>query len=123
MERQHTAGPDSARTSAMPTYVIVNRPPKGYTGSAESMAAWNAWFESLGADLVDRGNPTFTTSTLGNCGTDTALGGYTLVSAGDLDAALALAKSCPVLQSGGGVEVGELTVLNHGTRPIGENPG
>jgi hypothetical protein len=92
----------------MPTYLIVNRPPKGYTGSAATRAAWNAWFAELGADLVDRGNPTFTRSTLGNCGPDTDLGGYTLVSADDLEAALAAAKSCPVLQVGGGVEVGEL---------------
>ena len=105
----------------MPTYVIANRAPKEYRGSAETMAAWNAWFEQLGANLVDRGNPVFERRTLGNCGTDTVLGGYTLVSADNLDAAVALAAGCPHLAIGGGVEVGELTILNRGTRLIAED--
>jgi hypothetical protein len=92
----------------MPTYVIVNRAPSGYTGSAEAAAAWAAWFEHLGTNLVDPGNAAFVRATLGNCGSDTALGGYTLVTANDLDAAAALAKGCPIREEGGGVEVGEL---------------
>ncbi len=43
----------------MPTFLITNRAPKNYRGSADTMAAWNAWFEHLGANLVDRGNPVF----------------------------------------------------------------
>jgi hypothetical protein len=96
----------------MPTFVIANRTPKEYRGSADAMAAWNAWFERLGASLVDRGNPVFERRPLGNCGPDTVLGGYTLVSADDLEAAVALAQGCPALASGGGVEVGTLTPLN-----------
>jgi hypothetical protein len=57
---------------------------------------------------VDRGNPAFERSTLGNCGADTPLGGYTLVTADDLAAAVVLAEGCPLLQEGGGVEIGEL---------------
>jgi hypothetical protein len=99
----------------MPTYVIVNRVPRGYRPSPGAQRAWTAWFERLDATLVDRGNPVFSSTTLGSTGADTALGGYTLVSADDLDAAVALAKSCPALSHGGGVEVGELTPLNRGT--------
>jgi hypothetical protein len=98
----------------MSTYVILNRAPKNYTGSAETAAAWNAWFERLGGSLVDRGNPVFKRSTLGNCSADTVLGGYTLITADNLEAAVALAQACPILASGGGVEVGELTLLNSG---------
>jgi hypothetical protein len=99
----------------MSTYVLVYRAPQNYTGgSADAMTTWNAWFEQLGTNLVDRGNPVFTSSALGNCGTDTALGGYSLITADDLDAAIALAKGCPFLHDGGGVEVGELTLLNDG---------
>lgn len=101
----------------MPTYLITNRPLKDQAPSASAMAAWNAWFDALGADLVDRGNPAFTRKTLGNCGADTVLGGYTLVKADSLADAVALAKSCPVLKENGGVEVGELTLLNDGLRP------
>jgi len=107
----------------MGTYVIVNRVPEGYAGSAESRAAWNAWFERLGESLVDRGNPVFARSTLGNCGADTVLGGYTLVRADSLETALALASGCPALESGGGVEVGELTLLNRGRYRIADGEG
>src|SRR5579859_419245 len=40
---------------------------------------------------------------------DTALGGYSLIRAADLDAAVAVAKTCPGLESGMTVEVGEVT--------------
>jgi hypothetical protein len=102
----------------MPTYLITNRAPKNYRGSADTVAAWNAWFEHLGANLVDRGNPVFERRKLGNCGTDTELGGYTLVTADNLEAAVALAEGCPHLANGGGVEVGELTILNSGLRAL-----
>jgi hypothetical protein len=104
----------------MPTYVIVNRAPKGYRPSPEAQQAWTAWFQRLDAALVDRGNPVFSSTTLGATGVETALGGYTLVSADDLEAAVALATSCPALSHGGGVEVGELTLLNQRTQRIGE---
>ena len=100
----------------MATFLMTNRAPKNYTGSPEAMAAWTAWFEGLGAHLADRGNPVFERCTLGNCGPDTQLGGYTLLIADDLEAALALAAGCPLLAEGGGVEVGKLTELNSGLR-------
>ncbi len=46
------------------------------------------------------------------------LGGYTLVTADNLDAAVALTDRCPAPDYGGGVEVGALLELNRGTRPI-----
>jgi len=106
----------------MATFVLVNRAPTNYTPSADTFAAFNAWFARLGANLVDRGNPVFASRTLGNNGPDTTLGGYTLVIAEDLEAAVALAKGHPLLQQGGGVEVGELTILNRGTRQVGDDP-
>ncbi len=106
----------------MPTYVIVNRAPQGFKGSAESMTNWNTWFANLGAQLTDRGNPVFRRVVRGNCSTDTVLGGYTLITADNLDAAVALTDRCPALDYGGGVEVGELLELNRGTRPINDDP-
>ena len=100
----------------MTTFLFSYRMPKDYTpGRPEAAAAWTDWFEDVGGSLVDRGNPVFESNALGNCGTDTALGGYSLVSAEDLDAAVALAKGCPALAEGAGVEVGVITVLNGGT--------
>jgi hypothetical protein len=104
----------------MPTYLITNRVPEGFTGSAEAFAAWTAWFERLGDHLADRGNPAFTRTAAGNCGPGTVLGGYTLITAGSLHAAAALAADHPLISRGGGVEVAELTLLNQGRHPITE---
>jgi hypothetical protein len=83
-------------------FLIANRAPKGYRESAEAFAAWNAWFERLGDSLLDRGNPVLgERSSLGDCGGDTELGGYTLITADDLDVAIALARGCPRLDEGG----------------------
>jgi hypothetical protein len=38
------------------------------------MAAWAAWFDSLGHGLSDRGNPVSESADLGNCGEETRLG-------------------------------------------------
>jgi hypothetical protein len=97
----------------MPTFVFNYRMPKDYVrGGADTMAAWAAWFDSMGANLADRGNPVFESTEVGNCGDSTGLGGYSLLSAEDLESAVALAKGCPALDAGGGVEVGAITVLN-----------
>ena len=104
----------------MPTYLITNRVPEGFTGSPDGFDAWNSWFGELGDHLEDRGNPAFTRVALGNCGAGTVLGGYTLISAADLDAAVALAQTHPLMTRGGGVEVGELTLLNEGRNPVTE---
>jgi hypothetical protein len=93
----------------MPIFVLTYRNLIGYAPSPESTAAWMAWFDSMREQLVDRGKPVTDRSCLGDCTTDrTQLGGYTLISADDLDGALAIAKGCPHLDRGGGVEIGQL---------------
>jgi len=93
----------------MATFLLVHRHPQNYTGSNETVAAWIAWFKELGANLEDLGNPVFERTTVGNCSADAQLGGYTLVTADDLEAAVAVANRCPIIHEGGGVEVGKLT--------------
>ncbi len=109
----------------MATFLFTYRMPENYTpGRADVMAAWNSWFEGMGDSLIDRGNPVFESRTLGNCGAGTTPGGYSLVTAEDLEAAVALAKGCPALPEGAGVEVGVITELNRGTRLIADDqPG
>jgi hypothetical protein len=100
----------------MSNYVFVYRAPKDYEGgTSDAFAAWQAWFEQLGASLVDAGNPVFTRQTAGSSTSDTVLGGYSLIAADDLAQAVALAQGCPYVGAGGGVEVGELTQLNLGS--------
>jgi hypothetical protein len=76
-----------------------------------AMQAWMGWFGTLGSAVVDGGNP-FGASTAvqsdGSRGGATAsLTGYSILQADSLDAAADLAKGCPVLASGGAVEVYE----------------
>ncbi|MGD0452498.1 MAG: hypothetical protein ABSB69_02775 [Solirubrobacteraceae bacterium] len=76
------------------------------------MAAWGSWFGTLGAAIVDPGNPFGPSATIANGGSvsegaPSALTGYSVLSADSLAAASELAKGCPVLTAGGSVEVYE----------------
>jgi hypothetical protein len=93
----------------MPTFVFAYRmDPDFKPGRPESTAAWMAWFDSLGASVVEMGKPVFESTTIGAPAGATRLGGYSLVTADDLESAVALAKGCPAIDAGGGVEVGLL---------------
>lgn len=77
------------------------------------MAAWQSWMAGIGTDLVDGGNPagmskTVTATGVEDNGGANPVSGYTLINAVDMDAAIEIAKSCPILVGGGGtVEVAE----------------
>jgi hypothetical protein len=93
----------------MSTFVFTYRTPKTFTpGDPDVIAAWTAWFQGMGTNLVDSGKPVGERRTLGNCPPETLQGGYSLVSADDIDRAVELAEGCPGLPDGFGVEVGEL---------------
>jgi hypothetical protein len=74
-----------------------------------AMAAWMAWFGSMGTAVVDIGNPFGPSKTVSlegvSDGGDSELSGYSIVSAAGIDAAVALAKGCPIVAGGGSVEV------------------
>lgn len=80
---------------------------------AKAMAAWNAWFSKLGPAVVDGGKPvgkSYTVSANGVAGDGGAnpISGYSIVKAKDLDAALEMARGCPMVANGSGsVEVAE----------------
>jgi hypothetical protein len=91
----------------MANYVFSFRVPSDYAPHAGTAAQWQAWFGGLGSALVDVGNAVTDYAALGEVGgSDSRMVAYSVVSAEDLDSALALAKDCPVLLVGGGVEVG-----------------
>jgi hypothetical protein len=75
------------------------------------MQEWTAWFGTLGDSVVDMGNPFGAGTTLTNGSTSeggaSKLGGYSIINADSLAEAATKAKGCPVLQSGGSVEVYE----------------
>lgn len=96
----------------MPKFLFTYRLPKAYVpGRPDAVAAWTEWFAEMGSSVADQGNPVFESASLGHCGEGTALGGYSLITADDLDTALALAKGCPALREGAGVEVGLITEI------------
>ncbi|MGH3294395.1 MAG: hypothetical protein ACRDP7_21580 [Trebonia sp.] len=91
----------------MAEYVFSFRVPSDYAPNAGTPAEWQAWFGGLGPALVDVGNAATDYSSLGEVGgSGSRMVGYSVVSAEDMDSALALAKDCPALRVGGGVEVG-----------------
>src|SRR5438067_12767722 len=76
------------------------------------MEQWMGWFGQLGAAVVDGGAPFGPAKTIASAGAvrdggEAGLTGYSIVDASDLDDAVAKAKGCPVLSSGGSVEVYE----------------
>jgi hypothetical protein len=101
---------------------IVGRYLFAYRGSAvsmspqereASMAAWAAWFRSLGGAVLDMGAPFGASASVSQSSDGAAaggLGGYSIVSADSLAAASELARGCPVLAGGGSVDVYEAIV-------------
>jgi len=99
----------------MPKYVLAyhgGSMPETAAAQEKVMAAWGAWFGSLGEAVIDGGNPTglaktVTSGAVKDGGGANPLTGYSLLTAADINAAVALAKGCPILKAGGSVEVAE----------------
>ena len=98
----------------MANYVLVyhgGSMPESPEEGVKVMAAWTEWFGHLGGALVDGGNPASATKTIAANGSvsDDATGpsGYSIIKADSLDAAVGLAKGCPVLQGGASIQVVE----------------
>ena len=77
------------------------------------MDDWGNWMGSLGAAVIDGGNPVGKSSTVHPDGSVTHDGGpnpasgYGLFEASDLEDAIAKAKGCPILAANGSIEVAE----------------
>ena len=92
----------------MPNFVFTYRIRPGTVRTPESADAWRSWFDGIAGHVAELGKPGLETARVGNCGPDTELGGYSLITAADLDEAQSLAKACPALAGDGGVEMAEL---------------
>lgn len=98
----------------MANYVLVyhgGAMPESPEESAKVTLAWTDWFARLGDALVDGGNPASKTRRIAADGavSDDAAGpsGYSILKADSLDAAVELAKGCPVLGGGASIQVVE----------------
>ena len=100
----------------MAKYLFVYHGAKAPTDPAEGkkqMDAWGAWFGALGASVIDGGNPVGKSYTVRSDGSLVSDGGanpasgYSLVSASSLEDAHAKARGCPLLKTGGTIEIAE----------------
>ena len=75
------------------------------------MQAWGAWMGGLGSAMVDGGAPLGAHAAVTSSGRSddvrSGLGGYSIITADSLEAAVAATKGCPHLDTGGTVEVYE----------------
>ncbi|MFL7869166.1 MAG: hypothetical protein AB8I58_10080 [Anaerolineales bacterium] len=103
----------------MTNYVLIysgGGMPETEEEQAAVLAAWGAWYEALGQATVDGGNPFSPMAKSIN--SDGSVGdaaypasGYTIITTSSLDAAVEMAKGCPVLSDGGTVNVYETFVI------------
>jgi hypothetical protein len=101
----------------MPNFVFAyhgGKMPETPEEGAKVMAEWESWFGNIGDSIVDPGNPvglskTVSASGVVDDGGANPVSGYSIVSASDMNAAIALAKGCPMVKDGSGnVEVAEV---------------
>ena len=98
-------------------YVILYSGGSMTENEAEQKAAlqsWQDWYSRIGNALVDAGNPFGQMAKSINPNgmvmddsDDCMPSGYTIIQADDIDSAVMLAKSCPILKDGAKVSVFE----------------
>lgn len=90
--------------------------PESQEEGAKIMAKWGTWMEGLGASLVDPGSIIGASSTVSPSGVSDdggadPLSGYMIIVAADKQAAIDVAKGCPILENEGTVEVAPLVEM------------
>ena len=99
----------------MPDFLFAyhgGKPPEAPEDMQAEMDRWKSWFDDIGASVVDPGNPvgmsrTVSADGVADDGGTNPVSGYTVVRADSIDAAIAMAKTCPIL-SIGTIEVAEI---------------
>lgn len=103
----------------MAQYIIAyfggDRPATPEAGEAH-MQAYKAWLAGLGAAAISPMNPMGQSHFVTKNGVTTEssrdkMGGYTIVEAASLDAALDMAKTCPFVDINGTLEIAELKTM------------
>ena len=83
---------------------------------AKAMAAWGAWMEGLGESITNPGNPVGMSKTVSSDGVvdnggANPLSGFTIVQGASIEDACKMAAGCPILDSGGTVEVAPIVEM------------
>lgn len=104
----------------MPKYLFVYHGggmPETEDAQAKANADWGAWYDAMGAALVDGGGPVAQSHTVSHSGHVENGGanpasGYTVVEAESHEAACEMAKGCPIVVDGSGsVEVAQIVEM------------
>ncbi|HKJ60846.1 MAG TPA: YciI family protein [Hyphomicrobiales bacterium] len=99
----------------MPRFIFAyhggKKPETPETGEA-LMAKWRNWIAETGAALTEPGNPvgkskTVSAKGVADDGGANPLSGYSIVEVDDMNAAIKIAKACPILD-GGTIEIAEI---------------
>ena len=98
----------------MPKFIFAyhgGKMPETEEEGARVMQAWQDWYATLGGAVADGGAPcgpskTVSSGGVADDGGANPLSGYTLVNADSMEAAVEMAKGCPILEHGT-VEVAE----------------
>ena len=100
----------------MATFLVTYHGGPGMPASAEAreqmMAAFQAWAASVGDSMADPGAPLGPAVTVSAGGVRSGdaegrVGGYSVLRADDMDAAVALVRDHPFVQRGGSLQVTE----------------
>lgn len=104
----------------MPDFMFVyhgGAVPEGEQAQQDAMVRWGAWMQTNGPALKDPGNPVGSSKTVSSDGVadnggPNPVSGYTIVTADDIDAAVEMARTSPMIADGGSVEVAEIHVID-----------
>jgi len=100
----------------MAKYLFVyhgGKPPANPDDIKKTMDAWGAWFGSMGAAVIDGGNPvgkSYTVKPDGSLASDggaNPASGYSLIEASSVEDAHKKASGCPLLKAGGTIEIAQ----------------
>ncbi len=100
----------------MPNYILAyhgGKMPENPEEGKKHMAKWEAWAESLGNSLVNRGTPLGNSKTISSSGVTDGGGadpliGYSILKAENIDAAVKMVEDSPHVNYGGTMVVAEM---------------
>ncbi|WP_374586479.1 hypothetical protein [Pseudoduganella sp.] len=98
----------------MERFLLVYRAaPEGAAGAQHDPQRWAAWFDALGAHLLERGSRgqgsvAIDTRLAGPKSSASALAGYSVLGASDFNEAVRLAQQCPIFDEHGSLEIAHL---------------
>jgi len=103
----------------MPDYIIACRggkPPATPEDGAAHKARWQSWIADLGEAAVNPGTPLgesriVTAEAASQADGQSAMTGFSIVAAQDLEAALEIARACPFMDTGGTLEVAQVLAV------------